>query len=93
MRVEKIKDNDDGTVSYSFDLTEEEAESLLRHGILEAIKAGIREGDKLKVEGEDVKGWRGLTDEEIAATWPYEAGLLEKQFARNLEALLKKKNT
>lgn len=54
MRVEKIKDNDDGTVSYSFDLTDEEAESLLRHGILEAIKAGIHEGDKLKVEGEDV---------------------------------------
>ena len=64
MRVEKIKDNDDGTVSYSFDLTEEEAESLLRHGILEAIKAGIREGDKLKVEGEDVKEWQGLTEEE-----------------------------
>ena len=54
MEVEKIKDNDDGTISYSFDLTNEEAESLLRLGSLEAIKAGIREGDLLKVEGEDV---------------------------------------
>ena len=56
MKVEKIKDNDDGTISYSFDLTDEEAESLLRHGILEAIKAGIKAGDLLKVEGEDVNG-------------------------------------
>lgn len=61
MNVELIKENEDGSASYSFDLTDEEAESLLRHGILEAIKAGIREGDKLKVsgnvlllEGEDV---------------------------------------
>lgn len=54
MKVEFIKDNEDGSVSYSFDLTSEEAESLLRLGILEALKAGIREGDKLKVEGQDV---------------------------------------
>lgn len=54
MNVEFIKDNEDGGASYSFDLTAEEAESLLRLGILEALKAGIREGDKLKVEGEDV---------------------------------------
>ena len=54
MQVELIKQNEDGSSSYAFDLTDEEAESLLRHGILEALKAGIREGDKLKVEGEDV---------------------------------------
>ena len=56
MQVEFIRDNEDGGASYSFDLTKEEAESLLRHGILEALKAGIREGDLLKVEGEDVAG-------------------------------------
>jgi hypothetical protein len=54
MNVEFIKENEDGSLSYTFDLTTEEAESLLRLGILEAIKAGIREGDKLKVEGNDV---------------------------------------
>ncbi len=54
MKVECIKENEDGSVSYSFDLTSEEAESLLRLGILEALKAGIREGDKLTVEGQDV---------------------------------------
>jgi hypothetical protein len=56
MNVEFIRDNEDGGASYSFDLTKEEAESLLRHGILEALKAGIREGDLLKVEGEDLPG-------------------------------------
>lgn len=54
MNVEFIRENEDGTASYAFDLTEAEASSLLRYGILEAIKAGIREGDELKVDGEDV---------------------------------------
>lgn len=55
MNVKLIRENEDGSASYSFDLTEEEAASLLRHGILEALKAGIREGDLLKVEGEDIE--------------------------------------
>ena len=50
MQVEFIKENEDGSASYRFDLTNAEAASLLRYGILEAIKAGIREGDLLKVE-------------------------------------------
>jgi hypothetical protein len=54
MQVEFIKDNDDGSASFTFDLTSEEAESLLRLGILEALKAGLREGEKLKIEGENV---------------------------------------
>lgn len=53
MNVEFIKDNEDGTASFSFDLTPEEAESLVRYGILEALKAGIREGDKLKVDQDE----------------------------------------
>jgi hypothetical protein len=56
MNVELIKENEDGSLNYSFDLTTDEAESLLRLGILEAIKAGIRAGDALKVEGNDVEG-------------------------------------
>lgn len=55
MNVEMIKENEDGSMSYNFDLTAEEAASLLRLGILEALKAGIHEGDKLKVEGVDVE--------------------------------------
>lgn len=53
MNVEFIKDNEDGSISYSFDLTAEEADSLIRLGILEALKAGIREGDKLKVDQDE----------------------------------------
>ena len=55
MNVEMIKENEDGSASYTFDLTREETESLIRFGILEALRAGIREGDKLKVDGEDVE--------------------------------------
>ena len=54
MNVEMIKENEDDSANFSFDLTGEEVEALVRVGILEAIKAAIREGDKLKVEGEDV---------------------------------------
>ena len=54
MNAELIKENEDGSASYAFDLTAEEASSLILLGILEALKAGIREGDRLKVEGEDV---------------------------------------
>jgi len=52
VEVTLIKENEDGSADYSFNLTAEEAQSLLRYGILEALKAGLREGDKLKVEGE-----------------------------------------
>ncbi len=54
MNVEMIKEHEDGSASYSFDLTSAEVASLVRFGILEALKAAVREGDKLKVEGEDV---------------------------------------
>jgi hypothetical protein len=54
MNVELIKENEDGSANYSFDLTGEEVESLVRFGILEALKAAIHEGDKLKIEGKDV---------------------------------------
>ncbi len=49
MKVELIKDNEDGSAAFHFDMTPEEAASLLRHGIMEALKAGIAEGEKYKV--------------------------------------------
>ena len=54
MNVELIKEHENGDATYQFDLTPEEAQALLSFGILEAIKAGIREGDRLTVEGEDI---------------------------------------
>ena len=55
MNVNLIKEHSNGDATYQFDLTNEEAKALLTFGILEAIKAGIREGDRLTVEGVDLE--------------------------------------
>lgn len=55
MNVQLIKEHSNGDATYQFDLTNEEAKALLTFGILEAIKAGLREGDRLTVEGEDIE--------------------------------------
>ena len=55
MNVNLIKEHSNGDATYQFDLTAEEAQSLLTFGILEAIKAGIREGDRLTVEGDELE--------------------------------------
>ena len=55
MNVELIKEHENGDATYSFELTNDEAKALLSLGILEAIKAGIRRGDKLTVEGVDLE--------------------------------------
>lgn len=46
MEVNLIKENPDGSADYTFDLTAEEQQSLLRWAIIEAIKCGIEEGKK-----------------------------------------------
>lgn len=55
MEVNLLHENQDGSACYSFDLTEEEQQQLLRYGILEAIKNGILEGKKLTCNGEEVE--------------------------------------
>jgi len=50
MNVEIIKENEDGSADFSFEMTHEEMKSLLLHGIMTALKAGIAEGNKYKVE-------------------------------------------
>ncbi len=55
MNVNLIKEHENGDATYQFDLTADEAQSLLTFGILEAIKAGIREGDRLTVEGDELE--------------------------------------
>jgi len=54
MNVNLIKEHENGDATYQFDLTASEAQSLLTFGILEAIKAGLREGERLTVEGDDI---------------------------------------
>ena len=53
MQVTLIKENSDGSANYSFDLTREEEESLIRAGIMAALKEAIRLGDELKVVEEE----------------------------------------
>ena len=55
MNVQLIKEHSNGDATYQFDLTNEEAKALLTFGILEAIKAGLREGERLTVEGDDIE--------------------------------------
>ena len=64
MQVDLIKEHEDGSATFQFDLTNEEAKSLLTFGILEAIKAGLREGERLTVEGDDIENLSnpGLSD-------------------------------
>jgi hypothetical protein len=64
VNVELIKEHSNGDATYQFDLTNEEAQALLSFGILEAIKAGIRSGEKLTVEGKDIEDFShtGLSD-------------------------------
>ena len=64
MNVNLIKEHEDGSATYQFDLTAEEAQSLLTFGILEAIKAGLREGERLTVEGDELENISraGLSD-------------------------------
>lgn len=64
MNVNLIKEHDNGDATYQFDLTADEAQSLLTFGILEAIKAGLREGERLTVEGDELEDLSnpGLSD-------------------------------
>jgi len=64
MNVNLIKEHENGDATYRFDLTPEEAQALLSFGILEAIKAGLREGERLTVEGDELEDFSntGLSD-------------------------------
>ncbi|WP_411028661.1 hypothetical protein [Salmonella sp. s60093] len=55
MNVQLIEEHENGDATYMFDLTKDEANALLTFGILEAIKAGLREGERLTVEGKDIE--------------------------------------
>jgi hypothetical protein len=46
MEVNLLKENEDGSADYAFDLTAEEQGALIRIGIIEALKRAIEEGKK-----------------------------------------------
>jgi hypothetical protein len=47
INVSLLKENDDGSAVYSFDLSEDMKDALLRFGIMKAIEAGIAEAKTL----------------------------------------------
>lgn len=53
MQVTLIKENSDGSANYNFELSPEEEQSLIRMGIMAALKEAIRLGDQLKVVEEE----------------------------------------
>lgn len=55
MEVTQIRENPDGSADFSFELTDWEREALLRFGIIEAIKNGIKEGMKYAVREDSVE--------------------------------------
>ena len=46
MEVKLLKENEDGSADYSFDLSAEEQDDLIRWAILEALKRAIEESKK-----------------------------------------------
>jgi hypothetical protein len=46
MNVLLLEEHDDGSATYTFDLTIEERDTLLSLGIITALKNGIQEGSK-----------------------------------------------
>ena len=55
MEVTQIRENPDGSADFSFELSDWERESLLRFGIIEAIRNGIKEGMKYAVREDSVE--------------------------------------
>lgn len=50
MEVKLIRENEDGSADYTFDMTEDERQALMRFAIIESLKRGIEEGKKLAVK-------------------------------------------
>lgn len=50
MDVKLIRENEDGSADYTFDMTEDERQALMRFAIIESLKRGIEEGNKLAVK-------------------------------------------
>lgn len=44
MEINLLKENEDGSADYAFDLTAEEQGALIRWAIIEALKRAIEEG-------------------------------------------------
>jgi hypothetical protein len=90
--VELLKENEDGSAVYSFELSEDMKDAFVRFGIMQAIKAGIEAAKELAPDYEGKKEWVGLTTDE-------RGNILRTSYAdmydaaEVIEELLKEKNT
>ena len=50
MDLKLVKEHEDGSATYTFDMSDEERLALLQLGIITALKAGIEEGRKYDAE-------------------------------------------
>lgn len=46
MDILLVKEHEDGSATYTFNMTDQERDSLMRFAIIEALKKGIEEGNK-----------------------------------------------
>ena len=54
MKLEQIKENPDGSADFMVtDITDDEANALIRMGIIKAIEVAIEEAKKYEVKNED----------------------------------------
>lgn len=99
--VELLKENEDGSAVYSFNLSEDMKDAFVRFGIMQAIKAGIEAAKELAPDYEGKKAWVGLSEAEMyEAVRPlcYTESAAKSQVAMAkeeylaIEAALKKKN-
>lgn len=90
--VSLLKENEDGSAVYSFDLSEDMKDAFVRFGIMQAIKAGIEAAKELAPDYEGVEAWKGLSPQEVDSIVAYPWGKT-KEWVRAIEKALKEKNT
>lgn len=62
MEVLLVKENEDGSASYTFNMTDDERLQLLNLGIITALKMGIEEGKKFDDNNEVQHGESSMGD-------------------------------
>ena len=61
--VNMIRENEDGSADFTFDLTPEMMDALLRYGIMKALEAGIKEAQDKYTPDEHIENIKaGETD-------------------------------
>ena len=99
--VSLIKENEDGSAVFSFELSDDARDALLRFGIIKALEAGLEAAKKLHPDFEGKKAWAGLSEAEMYeavrplcySEWAAKSQVaMAKEEYLAIEVVLKKKN-